>query len=253
MESFDPIDERRLLDGANGYGWYLSFSFDEFKDVSALVNCAHSYLNKAVQCVLVGYNEPAKAFLERAHEWVTIAIRDDEKPRTYTRGGTDGRRHLTLALCNWLLKGEHDSENYARFIEHCDPFLVREKHARNRTEIGLTLPNCVDARAYTEALVRFDYAGMKPPASLARIRSEAQMTYVLCRHYLTGEYDAAELDATIGRFLRYNVKNWLTSGHALRASEWMKIAHWSGEETPLSARAAVLACYDYLAASPPTG
>jgi hypothetical protein len=251
MEAFDPLERRRRLDGRNGHRWDLSFSFDEFRDDRALASCANHYLTTAVYCLLVGYDAPAKALLARAHEWVTIAIRDDERPSDDVRGGTEGSRHLTLALCNWLRRGEHDNENYALYIEHYDPFLVREKHARNKMQIGLVLPEYLDARAYTQALVRFADAGMKPPVSLARVRSEAQMSYVLCRHYLTGEYDPAELDATIKRFLKYNVNHWLIDGHALRAAQWMKIAHWSGEETPLAARAAVLACYDYLAASPP--
>ncbi len=253
MEVFDPVDERRLLDGKTGYARLLNRAFEEMRDAGGLASSARVQLNKAVQCLLVGYDEPAKALLARAQEWVTIAIRDDERPGTYTRGGTEGNRHLTLALCNWLLQGKHDSENYAHYIEHYDPFLIREKHIRNKMLIGLTLQCYVDARAYTEALARFDYAGMKPPASLARIRSEGQMSYVLCRHYLTGEYDRAEVDMAMRKFLKYNVNTWLTNGHYLDAAEWMKIAHWSGEETPLSVRAAVLACYDYLAASPPAG
>jgi hypothetical protein len=131
--------------------------------------------------------------------------------------------------------------------------LIQGKHVRDKIEIGLTLPSYVDARAYAEALVRFDDAGMKPPVSLTRVRSEAQMSYVLCRHYLTGECGRAEVDMAIRKFLKYNVNAWLTEGDYLRAAQWMKIAHWSGEETPLSARKAVLACYDYLAASPLTG
>ncbi len=250
---FDPVDERRLLDGDTGYKWALSRSFESERDVGGLASNADADLTVAVRCLLVGYDEPAKALLARAQEWVTIAIRDDERPNYDVRGATEGSRHLTLALCNWLLTGEHDSENYAHYIEHYDPFLVREKHARDKREIGLTLPCYVDARAYTEALARFDYAGMKPPASLARIRSEGQMSYVLCRHYLTGEYDRAEVDMAIRKFLKYNVNTWMDEGDYLRAAEWMKIAHWSGEETPLSARAAVLACYNYLAASPPPG
>jgi hypothetical protein len=126
------------------------------------------------------------------------------------------------------------------------------KLARHKPEINLVLPHDVDARAYTEGLARFDHAGMTPPASLARVRSEGQMTYVLCRHDLLGEYDPVDVAATTKQFLKYNINTWLANGHYLRAAEWMKIAHWSGEESEMSAREAVLRCYDYLAVSRPS-
>jgi hypothetical protein len=148
MEVFDPIERRRLLDDVIGYRRQLNRSFERVREVGGLASCADAYLTTAVYCLLVGYDEPAKALLARA-------------------------------------------------------------------------------------------------------RSEAQMSYVLCRHYLNGEYDWAEVDMAMRKFLKHNVNTWLTDGHYLRAAEWMKIAHWSGEETPLSARTVVLACYDYLAASPP--
>ncbi len=140
MEVFNPVDQRRLLDGKTGYARLLNRAFEEARDAGGLASSADFHLNKAIRCLLVGYDEPAEALLARAQEWVTIAIRDDERPSYDFRGGTEGSRHLTLALCNWLLTGEHDSENYARFTEHYDPFLVREKHVRDKMEIGLTLP-----------------------------------------------------------------------------------------------------------------
>jgi hypothetical protein len=122
---------------------------------------------------------------------------------------------------------------------------------QDKPGIGLTMPEYVDASAYREALALFHDAHMKPQASLARIRSEAQMSYVLCRYFLGEAYEQPEMEATIKRFLKHNVNTWLLDGQYLRAAEWMKIAHWSGEASAASARDTVLHCYDYLAASPP--
>jgi hypothetical protein len=66
--AFDPIDQRRRLDGDTGYKWALSRSFESERDAGTLANNADAYLWRAVRCLLVGYNDPAKALLERAHE-----------------------------------------------------------------------------------------------------------------------------------------------------------------------------------------
>jgi hypothetical protein len=170
----------------------------------------------------------------------------------------DGGRHVSsrqmlinFALCTWLLHGEHDAEFYTMYVNRTETFLVDSKLAKNKPEIGLTLPQYVDARAYDQALALFHNAGMKPPASLARVRSEAQMSYVLCRYQLGEAYEQPEVETTIKRFLKGHVNTWLLDGQYLRAAEWMKIAHWSGEASAASARDTVLHCYDYLAASPP--
>jgi hypothetical protein len=70
--AFDPADERRLLDGKVGYAWCLGHSFEESRDVGGLASSAGFYLNKAIQCFLVGYDEPANALLARAHEWLAV-------------------------------------------------------------------------------------------------------------------------------------------------------------------------------------
>ncbi len=242
MKIFDPIAQRRLLDGHIGYEWALSKPFEDARNVREIVGMASSDLNMAVRCILVGYDEPAKALIVRAFDWLNTAARSGEM---------EPLGHLDLALCAWLLNGEHDAENFSIYVHKMEDFLIKEKLTRDKLNINLTLPSYVDAGAYREALERFHHAGMTPPASLTRIRSEGAMSYVLCRHYLGEEYDAADIASVVTRFLKYNVNTWLTNGHYLRAAEWMKIAHWSGEASAASAWDAVLHCYDYLAASPP--
>ena len=48
------------------------------------------------------------------------------------------------------------------------------------------------------------------------------------------------------RFLKMHVDNWLVDGHWDTAAEWMKIIHWNDAEPPISAKQALLKCYDYL-------
>ncbi len=184
--------------------------------------------------------------LTRVHDVLSARLREKENAGDGGREPSDHTIHFNFAICTWLLHGEHDQKNYTAYVEKYKQFLDRSKELRSHNPgIGLTLPQYVDARAYREALALFHNAHMKPQASLARIRSEAQMSYVLCRYQLSEAYEQPEIETPIKRFLKHNVNTWLLDGQYTRAAEWMKIAHWPG------AREAVLHCYDYLAASPP--
>jgi hypothetical protein len=252
MKLFDPTHERDILDGHVGYKWVLGRPFASSTETSVLASKSNADLDRAVQCLLVGYDEPAYALLKRVHDVLGARIREKENAGDGGREPSDHNIHFNFALCTWLLHGEHDQKNYTAYVKKSEQFLDGSKELRrHKPEIGLALPEYVDARAYQEALALFHNAGMKPPASLARIRSEAQMSYVLCRYQLGEAYEQPEIETTIKRFLKHNVNTWLLDGQYTRAAEWMKIAHWSGEASAASAREAVLHCYDYLAASPP--
>jgi hypothetical protein len=252
MKLFDPAHERNLLDGDLGYKWYLSQTIIYSDEQKVVASASNAYLDKAVKCLLVGYDEPAYALLTRVHDVLGARLREKENAADGGREPSDHTIHFNFALCTWLLHAEHDQHNYAAYVKKYQEFLDGSKELqRHKPGIGLTLPEYVDARAYQEALALFHNAGMKPPASLARVRSEAQMSYVLCRYFLGEAYEQPEIETTIRRFLKHNVNTWLLDGQYTRAAEWMKIAHWSGEASAASAREAVLHCYDYLAASPP--
>jgi hypothetical protein len=253
MQLFDPTHERNILDGDVGYNWVLGRPFASSTETSVLASKSNADMDLAILCLLVGYDEPAYALLTRVHDVLGARIREQENNADHTRHTYDHTIHFNFALCTWLLSGEHDQQNYTAYVENYEGFLEEEspQSRRHKPGIGLTLPQYVDARAYEQALAIFHNAGMKPPASLARVRSEAQMSYVLCRYFLGEAYEQPEVETTIKRFLKHNVNTWLLDGQYLRAAEWMKIAHWSGEASAASARHTVLHCYDYLAASPP--
>jgi hypothetical protein len=243
MIVFDPNEQKRQLDGDCGYEWELSRPYEKAHTLDEIVARSGSDLHTAVQCILVGYSDPAIALLTRVCDWLGANIDDD---------AVEAHGHLYLALCKWLLRGEHDADNYAVYVSKYTKFSVEAKLTRDKPNVNFSLPSYVNARAYEEALAWFHQAGMIPPKSLDRIRSGGAMSYVLSRHYLGQEYDAEDVAAATRKFLKYNVNTWLTRGYYLDTAEWMKIAHWSGEPSRTSAWEAVLHCYDYLAASPPT-
>lgn len=254
MKVFNPVEERGLLERSTGYRRLLAKTFEFVASDNNLTNWAEAHLNEAITCLLVGFDGPARQLLARAREWLISAIQQEEIPNGYAKYFTEGRRHLNLALCNWLLFSQSDRENYHLFVQN-DLQALRgsAEIARDKTNISLLLPNYVDAGAYREALELFSGAKLKPAASLAQIRTEGQMCYVLCRHLLGEEYSAAEVAAGLRRFLDRAVNHWLLDGHWDRAAEWMKIVHWNGREHELTAVQALLKCYDYLKNPIPIG
>lgn len=72
------------------------------------------------------------------------------------------------------------------------------------------------------------------------------MAYVVARHRLGLQYSRAEFETIAARFLKMHVDNWLANGHWDTVAEWMKIIHWNDAEPRISAKQALLKCYDYL-------
>ena len=246
MKVFDPAEEREQLDGDVGYRFALSYDFEEFRSDGALASSANGYLIKAVYCLLVDYDDPAGLLLKRAFDWVTIAIKQQEKPGDYEPDATEAIRYETLAMSNWLLHGVHDAENLKRTVEHEQRFLVRERLGQDRTEVSLAALSYVDAGAYRILLDRLAAARFSAPKSLNAIRSDGQMCYVICRHRLGLEYSEAEIASATERFLNRNVNGWLLDGLADRAAQWMKVVHWREGDAGISPKEAVLMCYKYL-------
>jgi hypothetical protein len=201
----------------------------------------------AVQCLLVGYDEPAMQLLERSLQWLHTAINELERPQIYEPDGTEAFRYQNLAICNWLLHGEHDTDSLRRFVEHEDRFLSGSEVGQDKVSMCFVLPAYLDAGSYQRALELFaNTPGLSPPRILSSIRNEGQMSYVICRHWLGQQFTEAEVTSAVDKFLTRNVEGWLSNGHFVRAAEWMKIVQWRGGKAGLSAKDALLKCYDYL-------
>jgi len=243
---FDPIRKREFLLGDCGYEWSLSMSYDYAKAENGLAAVANSNLSTAIECILVGFDEPAERLLKRSVEWVKTAIAMGERPHRYFANGTEALNRYTLAMCNWLLFDSHDLDSYQQFVEYEDRYLTGTKAGKSRVEVSFVLPGYIDAGAFQRALEIFERTpGLSPPKSLA-LRSEAHMSYVLCRHHLGLQYSRDEVDSTTDKFLRRNLNAWLSDGGWERAAAWMKIVHWNMRSPRPSARETLLKCYEYL-------
>jgi len=256
MTRFDPAHERQILLGDCGYEFSLAAEFEEAKAAGGRGSSADAFLGKAIRCLLQGLDEPASHLLKKAKHWVTVALAECEVPirylhdERYSAYGADGEtahRYRTLAMCNWLLCDQHDAESYRQYVRCEDRFLARSRAGKDKTNVSFVLPTYVDAGAYQRVLELFTAVrGLSAPKSLGSIRDEGQMSYVLCRHRLSQEYGEPEVASAVSKFLDRNVDGWLIDGHFVRAAEWVKIVYWQEGNAGISARDALLKCYEHL-------
>lgn len=244
MKLFDQEWTRRDLDGSVGYRWMLSRDFERSRAVGGLASSAEGYLNMAVRCLLVGYDEPARALAQRAEQWLCVAISDNERPRVYAPFGAEAHRHLCLAQARWLLHAVQDVEQFRAFVTNQDRFL--DELPASASDVSLAAPQYLDGLAYAEAIRMLERFGFSVPASLAAIQTEAEACYAMSLHELEGRYSNEELLGALERFLGRSVNAWLTKGQAIRAAEWMKIVHWNPLPRALSPKEVVNKCYMYL-------
>ena len=245
-QEFVPKRSRELLlDPVGGYEWSLHRDFEKSKAVGGLSRSADSYLGQAVECLLVGFDEPAGRLLKHAAEWVQIAVESGERPQRYFPGATEAMRFQTLGLCNWFLFNQHDVESLGQFVEYMDRCLNGQKR-KDKIGVSLTLLAYVNAGAFERTLEIFGSTrGLTPPASLSA-RNEAEMAYILSRHHLGLQYSQDEVRTATNKFLAKNIDKWLSNGHAVRAAEWLKIIYWNDTDRTLSAKEVLMKCYDYL-------
>ena len=247
MAKFNPNRQLEILEDSCGYRLDLDSNFDKVKAVNGLGGSAHAFLGTAVTCVLVGLDKPASELLTKSCSWLKEAIEYNEKPQRYAEDGTEAARFRDYALCNWLLVGKHDVTSYQEFVRHEDRFLVKSGLGQDKREVSFILPSYVDARAYDRALEVFENVpGFSPPSSIMRLNSEADLTYIICRHRLGMEYSDGEVAHACSRFLTKNMDKWLGNGHAVRAAQWIKIVYGTNRDINLSPRQLLMRCYEHL-------
>lgn len=80
---FSIEEARASLIGDVGYSFDLESSFDSAKSEGGLASSARSFLNTAIKCFVVGFEEPGHQLLQKAEKWLVASIESNEKPRRY--------------------------------------------------------------------------------------------------------------------------------------------------------------------------
>lgn len=244
---YDPLEHRRLLLGGYGYERSLARSFEDARIDRSLSGISQHDLAMAIECYLVGFDEPAHRLAEQARTWVQAAIDTNEHMRDYCEGWSEAEQLETLAMCNWFLQAPPDAESLDRCLKHHDHYLKCSGSGRDRVSVSLTLPTYVDYGAYRRAIEIFMATpGYKPPAVPGRLYSEAAACHVIAEQRLSNGRLSDDGRDTIAKFLRRFVGQWLKDGQWRRAARWMKIVHWNEAPSALSPKQVVMKCYDYL-------
>lgn|SRR5487761_730041 len=249
---FDVDKTRGQLLSGIGIERYLSRDFERAREKRALTSTSSSIIGCAIECLLVGFDEPAYKLLEKAREWLVAAIAGKELRRGFTLEWAEPARLEHLGLCEWLLTGKHAAELLSDAVKGHDRYW--QIHGPDKLSVDLALVTYLDAGACDQAIELFERTrGLSPPKSLSQVRTEGRMAYVLCRHRRDRSCSEEEIRVCLRRFLSGQVKQWLNDGLYSVLVRWMKIAHWNGVESAQSAREALLHCYDYLPCPSPFG
>ena len=123
-----------------------------------------------VQAALCDLDEQARALLERAHDWLEVAIRDRELPSgVYTKYWSEAQRLHAFGLCRWLKDRTIDRPLFAAACDEIIRFLRKEKDTK--TTIAYNLASFILAGRFEEALDCFrSCAKLKPPSKTSGIQ-----------------------------------------------------------------------------------
>jgi hypothetical protein len=247
-ERFDPQRVRtNLLNGPVGITRYLALDFEEYRTNHALNGAALTMKCTGIKCCLVGLDEAGVAVLEKTKYWVEKSIELGEIPdHYYSKYGDEAVRLLRLALCRWLLYGKHDQEVLDEAARFNDAYLESMDAEYRRAQVEVSIVGYLDARWYARGIELYELEDLPRLTDLARIRTECQMAYVLCKQRLQRTYPDAEVKLAVRKFLSKNVATWLGEGQYPTVAVWMKLTAWEGAEVAESARRALLCCYGYL-------
>jgi hypothetical protein len=202
------------LDSDVGYEFYLSRSFEKVRAVGGLASSAHSYICSAVKCFLVDYNEAGERLLQRAEEWLQVAIDENECPREYIPNGTEATRFYDLALCRWLAHKVHETDLLQSSIDFRERYFASAKV--DRVELTLVVSQYADAD-------RLDLAWQHAK----RLWKSENLPLEIRAAAAVAEGKSGEaIGDDLERLLKSRVPEWLSRGVYDLAASWLKLAYW---------------------------
>jgi len=204
------------LTGDLGYEFDLSSSFEAAKSAGGLGSSARSFINSAIKCFLVGYDDPGRRLLEKAERWLEVAIESNEQPQRYFADGTEAIRFYDLALCRWLAHDAHDVDSLKRSIEHRERYFDKATKI-DRIEFVLVLPEYVDAGSFGAASRRAH--GLW---GSGKIQLELAAAIAISDEQSRNISGLKQIDT----LLDTRMPEWLGRGQFDLAAKWLKVARW---------------------------
>lgn len=243
---FDIEKKRNILLGPSGLRIPLEMCREPIEKLRAdrvLTARSCNMLNEAAMAIVVGLPEQALQLVEKALEYVFVAIEDHERPMYYSPRGTEAGRYACKGLALWLLGRPIDQGLVDSFVADSTEYLLGE--GKDRVGIGLSLADYAALGAYEPALDVWHRCGkFERPSAVRRIAGEANMCFVVANHRLGRDYSAEDEGQGLDSFLKRNVNTvWLARNQATRMATWMKIAYWQPGDDPFET---VRRCHQFL-------
>jgi hypothetical protein len=208
---FSADEARAQLQGPVGFAFDLEDSFEEAAVVGGLASSADAFINKAVKCFLVGFDEPGHLLVQKSIAWYSSAISTHDIPIRHFEGGTEASRLYGLALAKWLA-GEQSVDEVRESLE-CRENYLSGRPGRDRVEVGLVLVEYLDGGRTDLIIAHVDrlWRGKKLPLEVATIVKLCDLP--------PGDRRRLEVIS----LLRSSADEWLSRGHWSRFATWVKI------------------------------
>jgi hypothetical protein len=204
MAVFDPGALRVQLIAEYGVSMMLTRSFDEVRSKRTLGHFAMSCLNMAVEAALCGLDAECEQLLDRASDWLDIAVAAGEiPPGDYRPNIHEARTRHALAVTNWLRTSALDHELLA---SACSFLAVYFAQVESKREIAHNLPTFVLANRWQELAAQFEGCASLGPLDISgAIRCPGKMSYLFAQHKTKGVPEKRVLQECFERFMSYQM------------------------------------------------
>ncbi len=183
----------------------LGGTFEEAREQRLLTGWGECCLGSMVQAALCDLDEQARALLERAHDWLEVAIRDRELPSgVYTKYWSEAQRLHAFGLCRWLKDRTIDRPLFAAACDEIIRFLRKEKDTK--TTIAYNLASFILAgRSRRRWTASGPAQKLKPPSKTSGIQCPGRICYLFAMHEQTGDPDRPSLERAFHGFLKKQI------------------------------------------------
>ncbi|MEO0477039.1 MAG: hypothetical protein AAF085_13870 [Planctomycetota bacterium] len=236
----DIEKKKRALLSDVGYEWHLAKSIDDQREIGHYGCWAEGFLQLAIDCQVVGFNEPIDMLLNKSKQWLLAAIDSNN-----FEGSSPLSTYETLSLCNWMLGVDIDIDNDKRLIQTCDRWL--QECSFDLPEVSYSIKSYLQVGAFENVLKTLQKATKFSPAkSIKNIRNEAKIAHVIAKAQLGIDVTEEEAADAGRNFLSKKMSEWLSRGFTNRAAAWIRIIYDPNRDSRANAKNLIMKCHDHL-------
>jgi len=239
-------DKKRRLEQLHapvGLPRSLRLDIDEATKNLALWGTCERFMSQVIHCILCDLRNEAPTLLTKSKTWIERAIAIKEQARQF-EGWSFKFHHHMYSIILWLADGTHDQASLDLWKADDLRWFAIHPDRISGADVDLSAVTFINAGAHHE------FIALAAPSGIDSIKcsgtNEKQMALTLAAQALTQKFSEDKVQATVKKFLDNHVGKWLNDGHAVRASEWMKVIYWQRGEAGISPFDAVRKCLDHV-------